>query len=793
MQSGHGFWRSSFQLVLVASLFTACGGDATTPQPDAGVQPPAIAPSVVVTGEFLVPMRTTTKLLAQTVNGADTGYDWVSSDVAVASVAEDGTVRGLAPGKSIITATGKTTGKAGVFNLVVAADVPYLAEWAKSGHADATSEAFVHWDHEEVPEVPASCAKCHSSDGFKDFIGHDGSTPDKVDVAARIGTTVECSTCHNSTASDLDHVVFPSGVKLEGLGPEARCMTCHQGRESKDSVDKAIVAAAAADDDTVSDKLSFRNVHYYAAGATLNAGTVRGGYQYEGQAYDTRFRHVPGYETCAGCHDPHSLEVKVDECATCHAGVESVEDLRDIRMIASRVADYDGDGDKVEGVAREIDGLREKLWVSMQRYTTARGISGLCYDSHAHPYFFKDIDGDGACSAAEAVSANRPAFTNRLLRAAYNYQVSLKDPGAFAHNAKYIIQLLHDSIADLHKAGGMVAVDMSQARRTDPGHFDGAGEPARHWDAEGDVAAGCAKCHAGSDGLRFYLAFGTNIKTEPHNGADCATCHDGFGTKAEDFTLLNVPSVTFPSGVVVKPDAVVTSKSFACMTCHSGREAKSTIDATIAGGRFSFRNVHYLPAGAVLYGNDAKVGYQYDGKTYAGRFTHSGGTDCVSCHNAKNTEHSFAVEDNLAQCKLCHAGATEVQDIRLFSRADYDGDGKCQDREKCATSETLPDELHGLADALMAQLQSVAAICYSSASYPYWFKDLNGDKQCAGDELKSSNGFAPWTPALMKAAHNYQINVKEHGAWAHNFKYTAQLLIDATADLGGDVSRFTRP
>jgi hypothetical protein len=35
------------------------------------------------------------------------------------------------------------------------------------------------------------------------------------------------------------------------------------------------------------------------------------------------------------------------------------------------------------------------------------------------------------------------------LKAAYNYQYATKDPGAFAHNGKYIIQLLYDSLADL--------------------------------------------------------------------------------------------------------------------------------------------------------------------------------------------------------------------------------------------------------------------------------------------------------------------------------------------------------
>ena len=38
------------------------------------------------------------------------------------------------------------------------------------------------------------------------------------------------------------------------------------------------------------------------------------------------------------------------------------------------------------------------------------------------------------------------AWTPNLLEAAYNYQYVQKDPGAFAHNGKYILQVLYDSI-----------------------------------------------------------------------------------------------------------------------------------------------------------------------------------------------------------------------------------------------------------------------------------------------------------------------------------------------------------
>ena len=48
------------------------------------------------------------------------------------------------------------------------------------------------------------------------------------------------------------------------------------------------------------------------------------------------------------------------------------------------------------------------------------------------------------------------------MRAAYNYQFVLKDPGAFAHNGNYAAQLLIDSLADL---GAKVKVDIASAKR----------------------------------------------------------------------------------------------------------------------------------------------------------------------------------------------------------------------------------------------------------------------------------------------------------------------------------------
>ena len=63
----------------------------------------------------------------------------------------------------------------------------------------------------------------------------------------------------------------------------------------------------------------------------------------------------------------------------------------------------------------------------------------------------------------EAKFPNRyNAWTPRLLKAAYNYQFVTKEPGAYAHNAPYALQILYDSLSDL---ATKVTVDVTQAKR----------------------------------------------------------------------------------------------------------------------------------------------------------------------------------------------------------------------------------------------------------------------------------------------------------------------------------------
>jgi hypothetical protein len=676
--------------------------------------------------------------------------------------------------------------------------VPFEAEWANSPHNDVTAEAFVHWNEEDPAEVPTRCAQCHSSSGYLDFLGADGSEAGVVDAAVPVGETVNCEACHNPVAASLSEVTFPSGVAISGLGGEARCMVCHQGRAAMTTVDAQIEKFGVTEDvDKVVEPIvdgdqttnfGFINIHYFPAAATLYAGEVMGGYQYPGKVYDTKNTHVPGYDTCIGCHNQHTLEVKVEECAVCHEGVTSVEDLKNVRMVSS-APDYDGDGDVTEGMFYELEGLKETLYTTIQAYAKDVAGVGILYDPATYPYFLADADGDGtADQTEEGNAAGYSTWTARLLKAAYNYQLATKDPGNFAHGNKYVVQLLNDSINDLNEALPTM-MDTSMLHRDDAGHFAGNTEAFRHWDEEGAVPGSCAKCHS-SAGLPMFLKEGATISVPTANGFLCSTCHN----EEEWPNLYVVDSVTFPSGAKVTFGEGENAN--VCLLCHQGRESTVSVNKAIgstapdevplnAEGKPSlgFRNVHYFAAGATLFGTEAKGAYEFEGKEYAGLNPHPV-NKCTDCHD------KHALEPKLESCAGCH-GDVELEAIRMPATLDYDGDGD--------TTEGVKGELDGLAEKLFEALnvytaaQGFPGIVYNSASYPYFFEDADGDGTADKDAEGASVRFTQFTPTLLKGAYNYQYYQKDPGAFVHNSKYVAQILIDSIEALGGETTGLTRP
>jgi hypothetical protein len=220
----------------------------------------------------------------------------------------------------------------------------------------------------------------------------------------------------------------------------------------------------------------FINRHYFAEAANLFGADVNGGFQYTGKTYQGRFQHFQStvsFFTCTDCHmdgdafagpNPnHNFRPQAVYCSSCHITVVNVvtpspgpNDFQTIRM---NTIDFDGDGNVAEGLYFEIwpnpavlgdVGLIGRLDQAIKSYAATTLASPVVYDGAVYPYFFKDTNGNGVVDAGENVFANRYRDLDRkLLQAAYNFQVVQKDPCGYIHNAKYLVQLMVDSIEDL--------------------------------------------------------------------------------------------------------------------------------------------------------------------------------------------------------------------------------------------------------------------------------------------------------------------------------------------------------
>ncbi|MEL7626673.1 MAG: hypothetical protein AAGU15_07420 [Anaerolineaceae bacterium] len=329
------------------------------------------------------------------------------------------------------------------------------AKYWGSSHADAAAEAFVHWNEDDPAEIPPTCARCHSTDGFRDYIGDDGTEAGKVDAPAQVNDPVSCTACHNVAAEALDSVTFPSGKEVTGTGVNSVCMSCHGAMGSGQNVTKA---TEGKDLDVAVPDTSLIGPHYAHAAAAQQGSAAGVGFEYAGKTYVGAFQHADTVNSCTECHDPHSLhtvkQANSDEslCSTCHSGVTGWETYRTVSM--SKV-DYDGDG-TVEPVFDEIEGVKAVLMEALNKYSVKVVGTGLGFKFEAYPYGFIDTNQDGTIDDSEGVFPNKfSTFTPRMQQAAFNLLFVQKDPGAYVHNPKYALQLMYDSIEDLSAQSGV--------------------------------------------------------------------------------------------------------------------------------------------------------------------------------------------------------------------------------------------------------------------------------------------------------------------------------------------------
>ncbi len=374
------------------------------------------------------------------------------------------------------------------------------------------------------------------------------------------------------------------------------------------------LATTTAPDAQLASGNSFTNGHYMGAAATMFGSDAAGWYQYPRNAaatipgayavYTGTNYHGVSAGSCVSCHDPHGLEVNVSSstCGRCHfkadgTPVTSLAELEDVRQFGFE-GDIDGQG--TESLKNALANNGATLLTAIQTYAEKVSGTKICYNQGVYSYFF--VPGTDACGTGNSKTGYNK-FTPRLLRAAYNYNFFMREPNGWAHNPRYVAEILFDAISDLNAglaAKGFAKVPFAGAR-TFGGHFGAAdatfpqgGDQFRDWD-NGVVSNSCSQCHAGQVGLERYLANPWTAATnKPVTGMQCTTCHAPLATDTDMKRLRAVDGtaaagVRFPprssnaaggqQAAIVKTAADFDSAGDAlCATCHSGRETKASID-----------------------------------------------------------------------------------------------------------------------------------------------------------------------------------------------------------------------
>jgi formate-dependent nitrite reductase cytochrome c552 subunit len=120
--------------------------------------------------------------------------------------------------------------------------------------------AFRYWD--DVGEVPAGCAKCHSATGLPEFIKNNGTVAVMAAAAvqtvgvgnAPVSNGLACATCHDDLTEYTCIRSRACRSRAERPSASARrmrrahtdpvssnlCLECHQGRASTASVNAAL-------------------------------------------------------------------------------------------------------------------------------------------------------------------------------------------------------------------------------------------------------------------------------------------------------------------------------------------------------------------------------------------------------------------------------------------------------------------------------------------------------------------------------------------------------------------------
>lgn len=309
-----------------------------------------------------------------------------------------------------------------------------VAEFSETKHAIGSSWAR---------GTSASCGRCHSHDGYVEFV-RSGKA-----IAAAVSTPVECGTCHSNHASLEDDITAPLRDVAEVIaivnssitfdhGKGNICATCHQSRTNGSAYDKYITDTSFAVTFDDPDDMAF-----YTNGAVGPNGTVTTygtdsiivefdipvGYVYVNSVHAgphhgpqaNTFAGITGYPTngvafdrshhtdCVSCHlndstagYGHSFEPDVAQCDACHGAAVDIAGIQ---------AEFQ----------TRIDAAVDEL-IALKLLGVADGVTSNYTVDDVHPVY--------------SVS------TRAHFQAFYNIMCILEDKSLGIHNVDYTDQML---------------------------------------------------------------------------------------------------------------------------------------------------------------------------------------------------------------------------------------------------------------------------------------------------------------------------------------------------------------